>query len=136
MYLTYDEYRAMGGTLEKTTFVDLERQARQIVDDKTFKRLKGEKEFPIEVKECIYILIGLQYQSTMQLQGAVAGSDAEPTIKSQSNDGVSVSYNIIDANASYDKIQKSMDDTVYACLFGVENSKGQRLLYRGLYPNE
>ena len=40
-YLTYEEYRALGGTLDLTSFNLLEFEARRQIDIKTFNRLKN-----------------------------------------------------------------------------------------------
>ena len=40
-YLTYAEYRSLGGTLDITPFNLLEFEARRKIDIRTFNRLKG-----------------------------------------------------------------------------------------------
>lgn len=55
MYLTYDEYEAMGGTVPPEAYPLAERKARSIVDYYTFGRITE----PVSeaVKECIIELI-------------------------------------------------------------------------------
>ena len=59
MYLSYEDYQEMGGTLEETTFNSFEYEAETIVNWYTFNRLKGEETYPEELAKCIYRLIEL-----------------------------------------------------------------------------
>ena len=43
-YLTYDEYKELGGNLDQTPFNLLEFESRRIIDSKTQQRLKNVKE--------------------------------------------------------------------------------------------
>ena len=56
-YLTYQEYKGLGGTLSLTPFNLLEFEARREIDLRTQSRLVNEKEIPEEVKMCVYNLI-------------------------------------------------------------------------------
>lgn len=56
-YLAYQEYRALGGTLELTPFSLLEFKARKEIDDCTYGRLKKLDTQVEEVKLCIMDLI-------------------------------------------------------------------------------
>ncbi len=56
-YLTYEEYRSLGGTLDLTPFNLLEFEAHKRIDLRTQNRLKNVEEIPQEVKLCIYKLI-------------------------------------------------------------------------------
>ena len=58
-YLSYDDYKELGGSLEKTSFSILEFEARQSVDKYTFGRLKDLEEQNQEVKMCIFRLINI-----------------------------------------------------------------------------
>lgn len=61
-YLTYDEYRLMGGTLDIMPFNLSELRARMNVDRETQIRLRGKKNIPIEVKNCMFHLIeGMEF---------------------------------------------------------------------------
>lgn len=139
MYLTYAEYQAMGGTLDEATFNDFEFEARSLVDYYTFKRLKNETTYPEELKRLMYRLIGLAVERQLAMGGTVSNSDGtikEAGITSQSNDGVSVSYNVLSASQLFESLNKDADALIKRYLQGVMNSLGQKLLYRGLYPNE
>ena len=139
MYLTYAEYQAMGGALDETTFNDLEFEAEALVNWYTFNRLKKDTTFPEELKRLMKFLINLAYaKATMMGIGDSASSQAGvgKTIASQSNDGVSVSYNILSAKDMMESIKDDSRDAIERHLQGVMNEAGQLLLYRGVYPNE
>jgi len=138
MYLTYLEYKAMGGTLDETTFNDLEFEAEALVNWYTFNRLKNDTTFPTEVKRLMKYLIGLiQAQNsviTSSANGSTSGSGAN--ITSQSNDGVSISYNVLNASELANSCKQEAKDACDKYLQGVMNEAGRMLLYRGVYPNE
>lgn len=140
MYLSYAEYQAMGGTLDEATFTGCELEAEMIINWYTFNRLKNDDSYPNEVKQCVYLLI-----KYIDLQSQLAGVDSSnsgdtimsgASIASQSNDGVSVSYNILSAQDLMANAQDKLKTTVEYTLQGVTNSLGRKLLYRGLYPGE
>ena len=56
-YLTYDEYKSLGGTLDQDSFSLLEYNARKEIDLRTRNRLKNEETIPNDVKLCVYNLI-------------------------------------------------------------------------------
>ena len=56
-YLTYEEYRLLGGTLQQTPFNLLEFEARRKIDERTQCRLKNVNQIPQEVKMCVLTLI-------------------------------------------------------------------------------
>lgn len=139
MYLTYAEYTQMGGTLNETVFEDIEFEAETKIDWYTFNRLQNEPNLPEAVKRCMYKLIQM---ITTQMQVMQAGGDEGESsgisagIASQSNDGVSTSYNILSAKDIVDTMEKDIEKAIKAYLQGVMNSLGQKVLYRGLYPGE
>lgn len=138
MYLTYEEYQNMGGTLDETTFNDFEFNARSQVDWYTFNRLQNEEEFPEAVKRCMYSLIRMlqDKQQAMLVSGTSADGQTQAGITSQSNDGVSVSFNTLSARDLVDMSKTAIEDLIQRYLQGVMNSLGQKVLYRGVYPNE
>lgn len=152
MYLTYEQYTEMGGTLEETAFNNFEYEAETIVNWYTFNRLKEETEYPEELARCMYRLIELvkleadalilgQQTSTSMVGSEEISVEITPPIKSQSNDGVSISYNSIDAQSLFDKLDSMGKDSpltkiIFRYLNGVRNSQGKKLTYRGLYPDE
>jgi len=84
-YLTYDEYKALGGTLDLTPFNLLEYEARKQIDLRTHNRLKDIETIPDEVKMCMFNLINKikSYDETIQDASNVAN---------ESIDGYSISY--------------------------------------------
>ena len=139
MYLEYQEYQEYGGTLDELTFNDYEFQARAKVDWYSFNRLQNETSYPESVKRCMYVLIGLissLNQAGSAGPSADGGSAVQAGIASQSNDGVSVSYNVLSAQQAIENAEKQIQNTIISFLQGVTNSLGQKVLYRGVYPNE
>ena len=63
-------------------------------------------------------------------------STSTGAISSQSNDGVSVSYNVLSASEAYKLCEDEVGNTVKRYLNDVTNELGRKLLYRGLYPGE
>lgn len=140
MYLTYAEYVNMGGTEEETAFNNLEFEAESLINWYTFNRLKNEDSYPEEVKRLMYYIINLLVSTRNAMNISSSGSASSPqelnNIKSQSNDGVSVSYQTLSANDLIDKNKQAIEEAVDRYLQGVVNSLGQKLLYRGLYKGE
>lgn len=147
MYLTYDEYQEYGGTLDETAFEMYEFEAASKIDYYTFNRLKkgdGYSGQSDEVKEavtrCEYRLIVLMQarDSVMATSGESAGGDTVSVagVASQSNDGVSISYNVLSASEAGKKVDSEIDGVIRQYLGSCRNSLGQRLLYRGIYEDE
>lgn len=154
MYLTYEDYQSMGGTLDETTFNNFEYEAESYVNWYTFRRLVGETEYPEELARCMYrlimlaklkadtMLLGKQTTVTIDGEGNKTTTEVSTYIKGQSNDGVSVDYNAIDAGNLFDLLASTkkgnvIEDTIKKYLSGVRRKSDNRLLtYRGLYPDE
>lgn len=84
-YLTYQEYKALGGTLDEMPFNLLEFNARMKIDERTFGRLVGKGQEYKEVKLCVYNMITtLNSYSSYDTQNKA--------ISSESTDGYSISY--------------------------------------------
>ena len=84
-YLTYQEYLALGGTLEEMPFNLLEFNARKKIDERTFGRLVDKGQEYKEVKLCIYnMIITLNSYSSYDTQNKA--------ISSENTDGYSISY--------------------------------------------
>lgn len=138
MYLTYEEYQSMGGTLDLATFDDLEFEAETTVNWHTFNRLKNDTNIPYEVKRLIKYLVTLASNKIKAISLADT-SDSESgggIIKSQSNDGVSTTYEVPSAKEILDNIKAESENAIGKYLQGVTNEAGRKLLYRGLYPGE
>ena len=84
-YLTYEEYRYLGGTLDVTPFNILELEAQKNIDKYTFGRLKNLEEQINEVKICTYRLI----ECLKSYEGYSAQNKG---VSSESIDGYSVRY--------------------------------------------
>lgn len=168
MYLTYDEYLNMGGTLDEATFNDFEYEAETQIDWYTFNRLHKDMKkfkaehpeslypsenlypsedlypsddkmyFPVAVTRCVYALIKLlqQKQQASMVGGVSLDGTVTAGISSQSNDGVSVSYNTVSARDCVELCGKEIEQCIRRYLQEVANSLGQKVLYRGVYPNE
>ena len=152
MYLSYEDYQNMGGTLDETTFSNYEYEAECIINWYTFNRLLNETEIPQAVVRCTNALIKiaqLKYEAMMLGSQEITTVDETTTktvvtsaaIASQSNDGVSISYNTINASDVYNSLKPfelggEISNTIQLYLYGVKNSLGKRLLYRGVYPDE
>lgn len=142
MYLTYEEYQNMGGTIQdEATFNDLEFEASAVVDWYTFGRLKkfASEDYPEALKKCIYHIIKL-VENQAVLNGTATNADGEggvaTAIASQSNDGVSISYNVLSAKDMLESNQKAVEQTIQRYLAYVVDSLGRKVLYRGIYPDE
>lgn len=137
MYLTYEEYQNMGGALEETTFNNLEFEAEALINWYTFNRLKNDLTIPEPVKRLMYYLINLVSQEANLLGASGSGNmTANTAIASQSNDGVSISYNVLNAQQLMENLKGKEDAAIKRYLQGVMNEAGRLLLYRGVYPNE
>lgn len=108
MYLEHNEYRTMGGVLEQTAYVSLERKARYLINSqangRTGARIAKLTEIPECIKECVFELVnmfasenagGRQIASESQSQGGASESvsyvtktDAQIT-----EQGVNIIYN-------------------------------------------
>lgn len=86
-YLTYAEYRSLGGTLEETPFNLLEFEARKQIDLRTQRRLIGLDTIPNEVKLCDFHLINKIESFANTIQQTSQNSVSQETI-----DGYSVVY--------------------------------------------
>lgn len=85
-YLSYKEYKNLGGTLGEMPFNILELKARQIINERTQNRLKDVEKIPQEVKNCVYDLIQIinKYNNS--------NNSTSSNISSENTDGYSVTY--------------------------------------------
>lgn len=126
-YLTYEEYRALGGTLDLTPFNLLEFEARRKIDIRTQNRLK-DNEIPQEVKLCEFKMINsiLGYN---EIQKDVSNNG---NVASENTDGYSVSY--ITADKIKDVISsknKELNTIMYYYLIDVIVN-GEHIMYAGV----
>lgn len=84
-YLTYQEFKTLGGTLDEMPFNLLEYNARKKIDERTFGRLVDKGQEYQEVKLCVYNMITtLNSYSSYDTQNKA--------ISSESTDGYIISY--------------------------------------------
>lgn len=127
MYLDFDEYQSMGGSLDASAFTQFERKAAYEINaqsaGKTGSRLNKLEEVPQAVKDCVFDLI--EFMSNNSSNGKVITSE------SQSSGGVSesFSYAVLDDT----QVQNQIDDIIYNNFYG--GGIGD-LLYRGLLPDD
>ena len=96
-YLTYEEYRALGGTLDLMSFNLLEFRSRKEIDNRTQSRLKKLSNQVQEVKICDFDLIN-------KINKFINSEERNLNISSESTDGYSVTYN--DISKEFTDIQK------------------------------
>lgn len=140
MYLDFETYQNMGGTLVETTFNEYEFTAETVVDWYTFNRLKNETEYPSALPRLMYTLIHMIELKMNALSNNFVdanGNVSSGAITRQSNDGVTIEFNSLSASSVIDATKdKELGEMVRRYLQGLTNSLGRSLTYRGLYPGE
>ena len=122
-YLTYEEYKSLGGTLGEVPFNILELKARQVINERTQNRLKGVEEIPQEVKICVYDLIQTMNKYNM------SNNATSSNISSENTDGYSVTYKSGTELTTEQKAQ--FEDVMFTDLYGVIVN-GEAILYLGV----
>lgn len=124
-YLTYNEYKSLGGNLNQTPFNLLEYEARKKIDERTLGRLKKISEIPEEVKMCVLTL-------TNTLNSYLNENTNNKNVASESVGSYSVSY------ATGNQIQEiiksksvEINDIILTHLTGVIVN-GEHLVYLGV----
>ena len=129
-YLTYSEYKALGGTLEETPFNLLEFEARKKIDERTLKRLQDidSEDIPQEVKICEYKMINSMENYLKTSQSVSAGSN----IKSENIDGYSITYLTSREIKEMLKVKnEELNDLITTYLFGIIVNN-EHLIYIGV----
>ena len=124
-YLTYNEYKELGGNLDITPFNLLEYEARRIIDSRTLQRLKEIEKIPQEVKMCMFSLVNT-------INGYANQSQTSKNISSESVGSYSVSY--ITGTQIQETINSKnaeLTDIVLTYLTGVIVN-GQHVVYLGV----
>ena len=127
-YLTYREYKALGGTLDLMPFNLLEFESRRKIDIRTFNRLKDSENIPQEVKLCEYKMID-SISNYDETTGNIANKG---NIKSENIDGYSISY--LSASEIKEVVQSKsveLDDIIRTYLLEVIHD-GEHLMYVGV----
>lgn len=123
MYLTYEEYIGLGGTVDAAAWPPLEYACRKRIDRLTDSRVQSMAEIPRAVKLCVFALAQME-----SVVGAVA-QVTSPTITSFNTDGYTENHgNVPDADAA----AKQMNATAADMLYGELDDYGVPLLYRGV----
>lgn len=122
-YLTYDEYKAYGGTLTPAAFPPMELKSRKRIDYLTDSRVQNMEAVPEAVKLCAFALIGMKEVVGVEAQAT------NPAVTSFNTDGYSESYgNALNADAA----RQQMNKLVGEYLYGERDDDGVPLLYRGV----
>ena len=121
IYLTYDEYKEIGGTVDLTAFKRNIDRACAFIDASTQNRLQSVLEVSTNVKACVRDLV--EYISNN------VSNEKAVTSKSQSAGGVSESESY--ATKTTDEINAEMLCIVYDYLIGEKDDCGTPLMYRG-----
>lgn len=123
VYLTYDEYKTLGGSAPAADFALLEFKARKRIDYLTASRVQNMAQVPQAVKMCMLSIITVD---------SAAGAEAQatkPVVTSFNTDGYSESYgkamSAQDASVSINRLIKTG-------LYGENDDNGVPLLYRGV----
>lgn len=115
-YLTYEEYRALGGTLDLTSFNLLEYEARNQIDLRTQNRLINCDTIPQKVKICVFHIIE-KINSYAQTSNNVI---EQGNLASESIDGYSRSFAGINQIQEIVKSKNAeIQDLMLSDLFGV-----------------
>ena len=121
-YLSYEEYKSLGGTLGEMPFNILELKARQVINERTQNRLKNIEEMPQEVKICVYDLINTMNKYNL------SDNSTSSNISSENTDGYSVTYKSGTEMTAEQKAQ--YEDVMLTDLYGVIVN-GESILYLG-----
>ena len=119
-YLTYQEYKGMGGTLDLTPFNILEFEARKRIDEVTHNRLVGQK-IPNEVKMCEFRIINTILKSYEEISRGKS---------SESVGSYSVTYDN-DMKQIIENKTLEIQDTIRTDLYGVIVN-GEHVIYCGV----
>lgn len=127
MYITYEEYVTMGGSLPEADFRRAATKAVAELDYQTFGRLRRDESVSVTVKACLVELIDVCAAGHIQY-----GDVQAAPIASTSNDGVSVTYAAPSMADWFAKVYpQRVRGILQLYLANERNSFGVPLLYRG-----
>jgi hypothetical protein len=121
-YLTYEQYKSMGGTLDSTAFNRNIDRACAIVDNHTKGRFREMRDLPQEAKLCLRDLV--EYVAENVSRGKIVLS------KSQSAGGVSESESYVAKTT--DDMGTEMENIIFDYLATVTDDYFVPVLYRGV----
>ncbi|MDO4866158.1 MAG: hypothetical protein Q4C10_06335 [Clostridia bacterium] len=122
MYLTYEEYVAMGGTLPEAEYALAEFRARKRLDYLTAGRIQGMAEVPDAVKQCVL--------SIVKAEGVLA-TDAQadaPPVAAFTSDGYSETY--ADPAQRAKALEAALNSEIARLLWDEKDDGGVPLLCR------
>ena len=125
-YLTYEEYKALGGTLDLMPFNILEFEARNQIDLRTQNRLANEVEIPQKVKMCVFNLIN-------KINGYINATNIEKgNVATENIDGYSISYiNPTQIQEIINSKNVELADMITTSLYGIIVN-GEHIIYCGV----
>lgn len=131
-YLTYKEYKDMGGTLTQTPFTLLEQESSRKIDIRTQNRLSGVEEIPVEVKYCVFNLIeSLSVYNKLKTNMSDKGNIASTT-----TDGYSESYMTPAQTKELVKSKNNEISEIIKTWLTDIKVNGENLLYPGVYVSK
>ena len=114
MYLTYQTYQNMGGTLDNSAFTALDRKAEYLINSqaggKTGERIGKLTELPQAVIDCTFDLI--QHLSANAFDGSTVASESQ-SLGGQSE---SYSYSVL----SKEQADSETEDIIFTYLYPVK----------------
>ena len=121
-YITYEEYKSLGGTVDEDTFVILERKAQRMIDYITFHRIQYLKVIPDEVKDVLVEFVNKlgQTNATSSRTNTIMGSNIDDIV--QYSNGVET---ITWRKPTYEEETKELNKYAETCL-------PSWLVYRGI----
>ena len=126
-YLTYEEYKGLGGTLSEMPFNILEFEVRKRIDNRTQNRIKYMESKPSEVKLCVNAMINTLLQYVVDSSKGI-----NKNIASESIDGYSVSFITGSQVQEAIKSKKSeLEDIMQTYLGDIRTSDNIPVLYLG-----
>ena len=127
MYLTYDEYTGMGGSMDAALFPRFELKARKRIDAMTFGRVMHDDPVRECVRMCMFELVNAMHED--ETNTGFSGRE----ISSMSNDGVSVTYATGDSRTGAQNGSGARyAGIIRAWLAGETDGCGINLLYAGV----
>lgn len=126
-YLTYEEYKGLGGTLSEMPFNILEFETRKRIDNRTQNRIYNMSEKPQEVKLCVNAMINTLEQYVIDNSKGI-----NKNVASESIDGYSVSYITGSQVQEAIKSKRSeLEDIMQTYLGNIRTSENIPVLYLG-----
>ena len=121
IYLTYTEYKEIGGTLEETAFNRNIDRACGVIDNATHNRIECMAEVPQRAKALCRDLV----------EYLAKNDTTEIAVTSRSQSAGSVSESESYATKTADDVYGDIQNVIYDYLLNVTDDNGIPLLYRG-----